>query len=69
MNGLWTVEFGSNTGMFGGGVAVFRDGQILGMMLIAAQGIEAFQKFDVKHTAYDDRIVQIAQQILGTRTR
>lgn len=30
MNGLWTVEFGSSTGMFGGGVAVFRDGQILG---------------------------------------
>jgi hypothetical protein len=30
MNGLWTVEFGSSSGMFGGGVAVFRDGQILG---------------------------------------
>jgi hypothetical protein len=30
MEGLWTVEFGSSTGMFGGGVAVFRDGIIWG---------------------------------------
>jgi hypothetical protein len=30
MNGLWTAEFGSSTGMFGGGVAVFRDGKVLG---------------------------------------
>jgi T3SS negative regulator,GrlR len=30
MEGLWTVEFGSSTGMFGGGVAVFRDGKIVG---------------------------------------
>jgi len=30
MDGLWTVEFGSSTGMFGSGVAVFRDGRILG---------------------------------------
>lgn len=30
MEGLWTAEFGSSTGMFGGGVAVFRDGKILG---------------------------------------
>ncbi len=30
MNGLWTAEFGSSTGMFGGGVLVFRDGQIWG---------------------------------------
>jgi hypothetical protein len=30
MNGLWTAEFGSSTGIFGGGVAVFRDGTILG---------------------------------------
>ena len=30
MDGLWTAEFGSNTGMFGGGVAVFRDGKIMG---------------------------------------
>ena len=30
MDGLWTVEFGSSTGLFGGGVAVFRDGKILG---------------------------------------
>ena len=30
MEGLWTAEFGSSTGMFGGGVAVFRDGEILG---------------------------------------
>jgi hypothetical protein len=30
MNGLWTVEFGSNTGISGGGVAVLRDGAILG---------------------------------------
>ena len=30
MDGLWTAEFGTSTGMFGGGVAVFRDGQVLG---------------------------------------
>src|ERR1700761_8012634 len=30
MDGLWTVEFGSSTGMFGGGIAVLRDGKILG---------------------------------------
>ncbi len=30
MNGLWTAEFGSSTGMFGGGVAVFLDGKIMG---------------------------------------
>ncbi len=30
MEGLWTVEFGSSTGIFGGGVAVFRDGKIWG---------------------------------------
>jgi hypothetical protein len=30
MNGLWTAEFGSSAGIFGGGVAVFRDGQIFG---------------------------------------
>jgi len=30
MEGLWTAEFGSSSGMFGSGVAVFRDGKILG---------------------------------------
>ncbi len=30
MNGLWTAEFGSTTGMFGSGVAVFLDGKIMG---------------------------------------
>ena len=30
MNGLWTAEFGTTTGMFGGGVVVFRDGIIMG---------------------------------------
>lgn len=30
MNGLWTVEFGSSTGMFGGGVVVFQDGKLMG---------------------------------------
>jgi hypothetical protein len=30
MEGLWTAEFGSSTGTFGGGVAVFRDGKIYG---------------------------------------
>jgi hypothetical protein len=30
MNGLWTAEFGSNTGMIGSGVVVFRDGAIFG---------------------------------------
>jgi hypothetical protein len=30
LSGLWTVEFGSSSGSFGGGVAVFRQGKILG---------------------------------------
>jgi hypothetical protein len=30
MNGLWTVEFGSNAGLFGSGVIVMRDGRIEG---------------------------------------
>jgi hypothetical protein len=30
MNGLWTAEFGSSSGIFGGGVAVLQDGTILG---------------------------------------
>jgi hypothetical protein len=30
MDGLWTAEFGSSAGVFGGGVAVFKDGKILG---------------------------------------
>jgi len=30
MNGLWTAEFGSSAGAFGGGVVVFDDGEILG---------------------------------------
>jgi T3SS negative regulator,GrlR len=30
MEGLWTAEFGSSTGMSGGGVAVFRGGRIFG---------------------------------------
>lgn len=30
MDGLWTAEFGGSTGIFGGGVAVFKDGKIMG---------------------------------------
>jgi hypothetical protein len=30
MDGLWTAEFGSSTGVFGGGVVVFQNGGILG---------------------------------------
>jgi hypothetical protein len=30
IDGLWTAEFGSSAGSFGGGSAVFRDGKILG---------------------------------------
>ena len=30
MDGLWTAEFGTSTGGFGGGVVVFRDGKVLG---------------------------------------
>jgi hypothetical protein len=30
LEGLWTAEFGSSTGMVGGGVAVFLDGRVLG---------------------------------------
>lgn len=30
LEGLWTAEFGSSTGIFGGGVAVFRDGKVWG---------------------------------------
>jgi hypothetical protein len=30
MNGLWTLEFGSSVGMFGGGVVVFDNGKVMG---------------------------------------
>lgn len=30
MNGLWTAEFGSSVGIFGGGVVVLQDGRIFG---------------------------------------
>ncbi len=30
MEGLWTAEFGSSTGIFGGGVVVLKDGKIMG---------------------------------------
>jgi len=30
MEGLWTAEFGSSAGIFGGGVAVFMNGKIFG---------------------------------------
>src|ERR1022692_4813174 len=30
MDGLWTAEFGTSTGVFGGGVVVFREGKLLG---------------------------------------
>jgi hypothetical protein len=30
MEGLWTAEFGSSAGVFGGGVAIFHAGRILG---------------------------------------
>ncbi len=30
MEGLWTVEFGSNVGMFGGGVVVLANGKVMG---------------------------------------
>jgi hypothetical protein len=30
MDGLWTAEFGSSAGSFGGGVAVFKSGKVLG---------------------------------------
>jgi hypothetical protein len=30
MDGLWTAEFGSSAGMFGGGAAVFQNGKIRG---------------------------------------
>jgi hypothetical protein len=30
MNGLWTAEFGSSLGIFGGGVAVLQNGRLMG---------------------------------------
>jgi T3SS negative regulator,GrlR len=30
MNGLWTAEFGSNLGMFGGGVVILSNDRVLG---------------------------------------
>jgi hypothetical protein len=30
VEGLWTVEFGSSVGIFGGGVAVFQNGKVMG---------------------------------------
>ena len=30
MEGFWTAEFGSSSGIFGGGAVVFREGKIVG---------------------------------------
>jgi len=30
MEGLWTAEFGSSAGIFGGGVVVFQGGRVMG---------------------------------------
>jgi hypothetical protein len=30
MDGFWTAEFGTNSGMFGGGVAILQDGKLRG---------------------------------------
>ncbi len=30
MEGFWTAEFGSSTGIFGGGAVVFREGKLMG---------------------------------------
>jgi hypothetical protein len=30
IDGLWTAEFGSSTGVFGGGVVVFQNGKVMG---------------------------------------
>jgi hypothetical protein len=30
VEGFWTAEFGSSLGIFGGGVAVFQDGKVMG---------------------------------------
>jgi len=30
MEGLWTAEFGSSTGVFSGGVVVLQDGRVMG---------------------------------------
>lgn len=30
LDGLWTAEFGSSAGMFGGGIVVFQGGKLLG---------------------------------------
>jgi hypothetical protein len=30
MDGLWTAEFGSSAGIFGGGILVFQNGKIVG---------------------------------------
>jgi hypothetical protein len=30
IDGFWTAEFGSNEGMFGGGVVIFQDGKVVG---------------------------------------
>ena len=30
MEGLWTLEFGSNVGLFGGGVVVLENGKVMG---------------------------------------
>ena len=30
MDGLWTAEFGSSTGVFGGGIVVLQNGKVMG---------------------------------------
>jgi T3SS negative regulator,GrlR len=48
LDGFWTAEFGSSAGMFGGSVAVFREGKVWG-----GDGLYYYVgEYDVKGNAF-----------------
>jgi hypothetical protein len=67
MEGLWTVEFGSSAGMFGGGVVVFRDGKILGGdSLYYYVGEYSFQAGTLKATLTISPFIEGAESVFKT---
>jgi len=60
MDGFWTVEFGSSTGIFGGGVVVIRGEKIVG----GDAGYFYIGDFHFQHGAFSSR-VQVSPFIEG----
>lgn len=68
MDGLWTAEFGTSTGGFGGGVAVFRDGKVLGGdATYFYVGEYKFKGKDFEATVKSSPFIKGAESVFKTR--